>query len=449
MEQRWGNRVFPVGLYGALVAALCALALPTVTEPAEKVLLGAVGLPLRFWSRLQPVVVEAGALRTEQVAVLQEQLQQRLQSTLVQGAVHLVDPGLRPEMVPVVARRRPGGSGLPSELVLGRRFEELAGCAAFVTSADAMVGFLARPGQAGPADEDASQPARVLMLHHPESLRVAASMQAPTGARPLHLVVEAAASLDPWPLRTSLWDDPYGASRFRDSGAEVRSMRVPEPWGQGMPTDLLVGRARIWGYESGETIGVYVEPAIEPRAISHVVVWRQEPAAVPEGGEAVEPVAAPAPVAVQLLSLPGLDGRRLHASWSRKDRVADGAAVSQGGVCIGTVRTLALGQGLVSAFHATRHSWSLLLLPEEAGQPVLELQGTVEGTVPGGLRIGLGGATTRAARGWLFTGSNGPNCPAGLVLGRVVEAANGHIVIEPEVVDVRAGAVAVAAGGNR
>lgn len=446
MDQRWGNRVFPVGLYGALVAALCALALPSVTEPVEKALLGAVGLPLRVWSRLQPVVVDAGATRAGHVAQLQEQLQLRLQSTLVRGALELVDPGLRPEVVPVVARRRPGGGGLPSELVLGTSFAALDGCAAFVTSGDALVGFVARPGQAGAADEDAAQPARVLMLHHPESLRVAASMQAPTGARPLHLVVEAAASLDPWPLRTSLWDDPYGASRFRDSGAEVRSMRVPEPWGQGLPTDLLVGRARIWGYESGETIGVYVEPAFEPRAISHVVVWRQVPAV--SDGEPAAPPPAPQPVAVKLLSLPGLDGRRLHASWARTDRVADGAAVSQEGVCIGTVRTLALGQGLVSAFHATRHPWSLLLLPEEAGQPVVELQGTVDGAVPGGLRIGLGGASARAARGWLFTGSNGPNCPPGLLLGRVVDAATDHVVVEPEAVDVRAGALAVPAGGD-
>lgn len=446
MDQRWGNRVFPVGLYGALVAALCALALPSVTEPVEKVLLGAVGLPLRLWSRLQPVVVEAGSSRAGHVAALQEQLQQRLQVTLVRGAAELMDPALRPEVVPVVARRRPGGGGLPSELVLGTSFAELAGCAVFVTSGDALVGFVARPGQAGSADEDAGQPARVLMLHHPESLRVAASMQAPTGARPLHLVVEPAASLDPWPLRTSLWDDPYGASRFRDSGAEVRSMRVPEPWGQGLPTDLLVGRARIWGYESGETIGVYVEPAFEARAISHVVVWRQAPAPV-DGDPAAQPEARQ-PVPVRLLSLPGLEGRRLHASWARAERVADGAALSQEGVCIGTVRTLALGQGLVSAFHATRHPWSLLLLPEEPGQPVVELQGTVDGAVPGGLRISLGGASARAVPGWLFTGSNGPHCPPGLVLGRVVEAATGHMVVEPEPFDVGAGALAVPAGGD-
>lgn len=448
MDQRWGNRVFPVGLYGALVAALCALALPSVTEPAEKALLGAVGLPLKFYAQLRPSVVAAAGSRAGQVAALQESLHQRLRSELVRGAEGLVAPGLRPEVVSVVVRRRPGGSGLPSELVLGRSFEELASCAAFVTSADALVGFLARPGQAGPADEDPAQPARVLMLHHPESLRVAASMQAPTGARPLHLVVEAAASLDPWPLRTSLWDDPYGASRFRDSGAEVRSLRVPEPWGQGLPTDLLVGRARIWGYESGETIGVYVEPAIEPRAVSHVVVWRQGPASGTEDAAVAEVLPELQPVTAQLLPLPGLEGRRLHASWSRKQRIADGAAVHQDGVCIGTVRTLALGQGLVSAFHATRHPWSLLLLPEEPGQPVVELQGSVDGPVPGGLRLGLGGASARTARGWLFTGSNGPYCPPGLLLGRVVATGKDHIVIEPEHVDVRARVLVVPAGSS-
>lgn len=436
MDQRWGNRVFPVGLYGALVAALCALALPSFTEPVEKTLLGAVALPLKLVARLQPVTVEAGSAVAAAGSGLQEQLTQRLRATLVRGAVERVDPDLVPEVVHVVERRRPGGAGQPSELVLGRSFASLQGHAAFVTSGEALVGFLARPGQAGPADEDAAQPARVLMLHHPECLRVAASMQAPTGARPLHLVVEAAASLDPWPLRTSLWDDPYGASRFRDNGAEVRSLRVPEPWGQGLPTDLLVGRARIWGYASGETIGVYVEPAVEPRAVSHVVVWHPRANQHPE--EAA-PVAPPrGSVAAQLLSLPGAEARRLHASWPRSARVADGAAVSQDGVCIGTVRTLVLGQGLVTAFAATRHPWSLLLLPDEPGQPVVELQGTVEGWAAQGLRIAVRGAAP--ARGWLFTGSNGPDCPPGLRLGRVAPAEADGLWLEPEPVDLGRGA---------
>ncbi len=79
---------------------------------------------------------------------------------------------------------------------------------------------------------------------------------------------------------------------------------------------------------------------------------------------------------------------------------------------------------------------------------MVELQGTVQGAVPGGLRLAVEGASARTSRGWLFTGSNGPHCPQGLLLGRVVDAAAGHLVLEPEGFDLQAGALAEPAGGT-
>ena len=72
-----------------------------------------------------------------------------------------------------------------------------------------------------------------------------------------------------------------------------------------------------------------------------------------------------------------------------------------------------------SSLQASQKPWALLLLPEDPSLPPQELFGEV---------VRSDGATswfrprrgtlTAGATGLVFTGSNGPYCPAGLLVGR-------------------------------
>lgn len=100
----------------------------------------------------------------------------------------------------------------------------------------------------------------------------------------------------------------------------------------------------------------------------------------------------------------------------------DGAAVIQDGLFLGTARGLSFGTGLVTAFVASRQPWSLLLLPDGDDADPIELYGRVEAGDGDQAQLRLVGAPdgrgTRLAPGYLFTGSNGRHCPAGLWIGR-------------------------------
>ena len=76
----------------------------------------------------------------------------------------------------------------------------------------------------------------------------------------------------------------------------------------------------------------------------------------------------------------------------------------------------------MTAFVATRQPWSLLLLPDGDDAEPIELYGRVEqgDGDRAWLRLvdGPDGRPTRLVSGYLFTGSNGRHCPAGLWIGR-------------------------------
>ena len=72
--------------------------------------------------------------------------------------------------------------------------------------------------------------------------------------------------------------------------------------------------------------------------------------------------------------------------------------------------------GLVTSFPASRHRWSLLLLPDGEGVRPRELEGVVVRGEAGRAVVRYRAdrfVTDDLEKGYLFTGSNGPHCPAG------------------------------------
>lgn len=412
--RRVGGAAFPVGLYGMLLLALCWLAVPAVFAPLERLALAVPTLPHRLIAALGTDAQAAtDAEAVGRIAGLRSDLQQRLLTHQVQGGRSLLPATWVPVLSRVVAVERIGGGGAPAELRLEHRYRDLAGCQPFVTQGDALLGRLAVCGHGLALDDDPGDHARVLLLHHPQAAPVAAAMPLPDGGL-LRMVVQPAARVDQAPLRVHLWDDPYRAAGLRAGGEVVKTMSLPALATGAAPPDLRIGTSQVWGYGRGDdvlTIGMFVEPAVDVRSLSHVVLWTE-----------VEP---PAPLPPPRLSpctlwrLPGgVGGRWLLAA---DGPVPDGAAVVADGVCLGIARGLSFGQALVTSFPTSRQRLALLLLPDDPQERPRELWGEV---VRGGVGTAWfscrGGDRTALPPGFLFTGSNGPHCPAGLLLGRAL-----------------------------
>jgi hypothetical protein len=123
--------------------------------------------------------------------------------------------------------------------------------------------------------------------------------------------------------------------------------------------------------------------------------------------------------AATVYDLPGaVHGRHL---LSAPVAVPDGAAVLQDGSFLGTARGLSFGTGLVTSFVASRHRWSLVLMPDGDARP-RELDGRIV-RADGNEAVlrcrgdTLDGVSPGLPAGHLFTGSNGRHCPAGLWIG--------------------------------
>ena len=409
-----------------LLFALCWLTLPSVFAPLERLLVGGACLVPRMWSAcFGSPALAAGEEQRLQLMRLADELQRRVVRHDTEGARLRGGDRDLPVHCAVIAGGKRGGAGAPCELQLDHSYAELADCGELVTKGDALVGFLLQPG-IGPAANDRSHdPARVALLNHPAARPLYAALATPDGGV-LRLVVRAAANADPAALRVDLWDDPYRAARLDRSGLPVRTLDLPgDPYET--PPGLLLGSSLVWGYprrDDGQalTLGVFVTPPIDARALSHVVVWR----------DAAHPLAGAAAAAATNLrdrhrcsgtvyDLPG-------ATQGRHLLLVDGAmppdaAVVQDGRFLGTARGMAFGVGLVTSFVASRHRWSLLLLPDDPNAPPRELDAEV-------LAADRNVATLRwraapvgadaamvAVSGQLFTGSNGWHCPAGLLIG--------------------------------
>jgi hypothetical protein len=231
---------------------------------------------------------------------------------------------------------------------------------------------------------------------------------------------------------------------------------------QEVPGGLLLGSTRIWGYARGFgepplTLGVFVTPAVAPRALSHVVLWRVANAATLATSTA-KPARSVERRSGVLHELPGAsNGRHLLVTTAA---VVAGAAVVQHGRLLGSVRPLAFGSALMTSFAASRQPWNLLLLPDDPAQRPLEVHGVVVRGEAGQVRLRVVASVDaaphaapllRGGAGQVFTGTNGIHCPAGLQVGRYSvdpDDPAGLVVVVPELSGPQAVDVLVAGGGS-
>ncbi len=419
---------FPVGLYGMLLFALCWLVLPTIFAPLERILVGGVCVVVRGVASLAGTPAEAASSDNAAESQLRQSLAARVHARALPDPAAAWITGLEPVHCAVVdVGKRLGGGGAPCELLLDHTYAELAGCRQLVTKGGALVGWLQRPGSGAAADDTSTDFARVVLPNHPLAPAMHAEATLAVGD-PLRLVVRAALTADPAPLRVVLWDDPWRAARLEQAGAPVRT--TVGATGGVVPAGLLLGATRIWGYpgvagQAPLTLGVYVTPAVVPRALSHVVLWR----AANSGAFGLDDVPARAVARYPgvLQELPGAShGRHLLITAAN---VVSGAAVVQRDHLLGVVRPLAFGSALMTSFAASRQPWNLLLLSDDEAQGPIEVQAVVVAADANQVHVRVVASVEAAAEalqlpqrtaGTLFTGSNGIHCPAGLQIGRYV-----------------------------
>jgi|GEM_PF-4190769 len=420
------SAAFPVGLYAMLLFALAWLTLPALFAPLERWLLGAATAAPRMASLFlgQPA---SAATHDDlaRVSDLRDELQRRVERQDFAAEGVKTPAGAQKLLCGVLSATRRGGGGRMSELLLDHSYAELAGCDRVVIKGDQMVGFLMEPGRGRAVDDELSDPARVMLCNHRDAPRLYAGIEfeGDADSSALRFVVRSGSSVDPAPLRVDIWDDPYRAAHLNSYGMEVRTRALQFGAGRfAVPAGLLLGRARVWGYEAGQaeddlTIGVYVDPPFEPSALSYVVLWRRQISS----REGLSSIRAHQRAAATVYDLPG-------ARWGRhlivtRAHVSDHAAVVQGGLLVGLARGLRFGSGLMTSFPASRRRWSLLLLQDDASAAVVEMSGVVEradGNVAWVRCQGPSRARMSAlGEGFLFTGSNGRFCPSGLLIGRV------------------------------
>lgn len=419
------SAAFPAGLYAMLLFALAWLTLPRVFAPLERWLVGSACFVPRIGSAWMGEPAMAG--NREELALIGElsaDLRDRVRQHDLAGSGITMPNDDKSILCGVLSVGRRGGGGEPSELLLDHTYAELGDYREIVTKGSVLLGFLLKPGVGRAVDDKADDPARVILCNHRDAPRLYAGLENKDGTQ-LRFVIEPAAAVDPAPLRVDFWDDPYRASKLQES--QQRVYTLPVAFGQErVPGGLLVGRTRRWGYEQDDgqdtlTIGMFVTPAVAPRALSHVVVWQsgEHPAPPIEFQSSLR---ARRRIQATVYELPGATHGR-HMLVADED-VPDGAAVVQDGLFLGSARGLCLGSALVTSFAASRQDWSLLFLPPEGEGGPVELHGSVvrtEGNVAwlrwtGPSREQL----ARLGEGFLFTGSNGKFCPACLWIGRAV-----------------------------
>jgi len=429
------SAAFPVGLYAMLLFALAWLTLPRVFAPIERWTVGSACLVPRVasaWFGSPALAADRESLA--QINELSTNLLKRVEQHDFAGAGASMSAGDRQLRCGVLSIGRRGGAGLPSELLLDHTYRELAGCREIVTKGDVLLGFLMKPGVGRAVDDTLDDPARVMLCNHREAPRLYAMLKNSDGSQ-LRMVVEPASTVDPAALRVDFWDDPYRAAALKETQQSIYTLPV-EYGKERVPGGLLVGRTRRWGYE-GEadeaplTIGMFVTPAVDARALSHVVVWRagdqQRSFSAPPSS-----LRSPRRARATVYDLPGAThGRHLLVC---NEHVPDGAAVVQDGLFLGTARGLSFGAGLVTSFVASRQAWNLLVMPEGEGGAPIELHARVERAVGSVAWLRLSGVPlerlARMGRSYLFTGSNGQHCPAGLWIGLAEPAAEGFNVLK-------------------
>lgn len=416
------RRRVSAGLVATLLGALVCVALPTWPRHAEGWAQGLLCLPLRAFGR--PAAASDG-----DAVVVPPRLLAREQDAALADTGRLVGQGLHPIVCTVVDRDTPGAARLPSSLLLDRTVDELAGCEALVTHGGRLLGFLDRT-----SPPSAAAPARVQLLHarnEHEVRRLPGEVVLASGEK-LRFLIEPAAAIDALPLRCAFLEDPYLASRLRGSGLEVR---VEGAARDDATVGLRVGRLRLWGYRTGAAtipVGLFIEPELDPRAISRVVVWHRERRL--SSALNADTGARRQPVGLLKLPAPPPDRSRWFLRSAAADTLPVGAAVLCDERFAASVSRAGQGYGLAAPFGERPQVWALVLLPSDANAPPQYLAARTvrhEGGLVQLQRV-CGGPPLVA--GLLFTGSNGPDCPPGLPIGSargVVGDADGLLVSLP------------------
>ena len=431
------NRMFPVGLYATLLVGLVGITVPELVAPAEVAARTVVTLPLRAYAIL---FNEHPALAATGESTFGDELFAAQAKAALAGAKGPNGPS---RYVPIVCRvraRRGRPSGPVDELVLDCRPDVARGCAPLVTAGRGLLGFL-DPG----TPKDPGGTVRVRLLHYRERfcdprralrvgsphrpLRIAAKVECREAlARgDLHFLVEPARRNDRWPLRCTMLDDAYLASRLRHSGDIVTTIADPEH--PSVPAGLHVGRLMIWGYPQRDIpVGLFVEPVAAPEAISCVVLWRKdsEPPVSATALARLRPDRAGRFVPVLLSSFPGPRParRRWVVTSAAGTPLPEGAALVDRGRLLGLLHKPWSGQSLVTPFAGSGRTWSFLLLPASGTNDgkAIELVGKVSGRAFDGrvrVRRIAPDSPFSVVAGDLYTGANGPHCPAGLRIGPV------------------------------
>jgi hypothetical protein len=438
--------MFPVGLYATLLVGLFGVTFPELLAPVESVARTAVTLPLRAYSILfdaRPAL--AAAAPDPQLAPLAGQ-----SASTMRGARG--PRGFTPKVLRVVDRRV-GPLGVVDELILARTRGELRGCALLVTAGPGLVGFLDldpdeptrrdTEAEASAADAFDRQPARVRLLHYRPRRRTS---KRPMRAREpfavgrvaaqvtcrevdaqgmLHFLVVPARAVDSWPLRCTMLDDSYLGSRLRHSGDLVTTRATPPDSGNELPAGLHIGRLMIWGYpQLNIPVGLFVEPILDPRGISSVVVWQAA-----DGGSVPDVSTRDdhwLPVRLARFPAPRPARERWLVTSDAGTTLPDGAALVDRGRLLGTLAKPWSGQSLVTPFSSSTKTWALLLRSGDGR--VHEIVGRVVGRgADGRLRVKvIAPESAWQLGGELSTGVNGPHCPAGLAIGRA-EPGDGRV----------------------
>ncbi len=414
MNRADGLPRLPLGLCGMLVLAAACVLFPRVVDPIAQparwlMCLPLRALPMRYAEAAQPS--ERAATRAAATATAMA----RLADDAVRGGA-AVGPNSVPLICRVLDRRVPGAASLPTLLVLDRPWSEVGDCTGLVTRAGCVVGFLGQPSD---ADTTAARGhAIVRCLHH-----------APRGAVPRRLiasavvdgtkmrfVVEPGSRIDAWPLRVGLLEDPYRAARTRSLGQRVLT-HGGSVEGVVVPADLELGTLRAWGYVEGgaETlpVGFFVEPAIDPRAIATVVLWR--PAVDPqESAPQAGLVASRRSVRGSLLPA----GRRLYLVTGSMQVPVGSAVLARDDQFFGTVDESGPGDAIATAFGVVGRAWSLLLVPHDIVRAPIECAAKVVDADDTHVVLQLS-AAVEACAGEVLTGGQGLHCPAGLWIGSI------------------------------
>jgi hypothetical protein len=391
------SRMFPVGLYATLLLALCCVAVPELGAPAEAALRTVQTWPLRWaaeWTPRTPLELDP-----QRIEALAAELERREVAAALRGG-RPPSGALVPVVCRVLALEGRGGADLPSRLVLDRGAADLAGTQ-YVTYGDALVGFITA---------DRSGAARVTMLHERRLERhlLAAGIQGAAGE--LRCIVEPSRGSDRLPLRCRLPSEPYRVHELPWQALPVVTAGFDGYGADRIPPGLRIGELELEGYRAeGIVVGLFVRPAVDPRALAVVVAWRDRG----------EPVQTAAPWRGERAP-----ARLLPLTRTRALAITDGelparAALTRGELLVGLVERSGYGQGVAVAVGHAGWLRAFTWLPEDPALPPLPLTGRLhaQGEHSALLELDRPAATPRGP-GRLFTGPASAHCPAGLLIGR-------------------------------